>query len=113
MKLNAELSPEEISLKRQLRNLIIEIQKAIAKIKMIEFRNGSLWDCRVYKNPLKEIVIDIKEDKTDVEKLTARDKKRSRDKHKLASTLSYGIRGILLKVKRHCPTRIRIHGAAA
>ncbi|XP_032680378.1 glutamic acid-rich protein-like [Odontomachus brunneus] len=90
LKLNAELSPEEISLKRQLRNLIIEIQRVIAKIKMIEFRSGSLWDCRVYKNPLKEIVIDIMEDKADVEELIARDKKRSRDKHKFTSTLSYG-----------------------
>lgn len=90
LKLNAELSPEEISLKRQLRGLIIEIQRVIAKIKMTEFRNGSLWDCRVYKNPLKEIVIDIMEDKADVEELIARDKKRSRAKHKLASTLSYG-----------------------
>lgn len=72
--------------KRQLRTLIIEIQKAIAKIKMIKFRNRSLWNCQVYKNPLKEIVINIEVDATEIEKLITKDKKRSRDRHEFASS---------------------------
>lgn len=52
---------------------------------MIKFRTRSLWDCRVYKNPLQEIVIDIDVDATEIAKLIAKDKKWTRDKHELAS----------------------------
>lgn len=75
----------EISLKHQLHAPIIKIQKAIAKIEMIKFRNRALRDCRVYKNSLQKIVIDIEVDATEIEKLIAKDKKWSRDRHKLAS----------------------------
>jgi len=51
---------------------------------MMKFRNRSLWDCRVYKNPLEEIVIDIGVDLAEIEKLIAIDKKRPRDWHKPA-----------------------------
>ncbi|EZA53383.1 hypothetical protein X777_06464 [Ooceraea biroi] len=81
------IHPNEIFVKHQLRAMIIRIQKMMAEIEMIKFRNRSLWDCRVYKNPLKEIVIDI-EDPAEIEKLIAKDKKRRRDWHK--PTLSYG-----------------------
>lgn len=84
--LNLETPNDKISLKRQLRVLIIEIQRAIAKIKMIKFRNRSLWNCQIYKSPLKEIVINIEVNATEIEKLIATDKKRSRDKHEFAST---------------------------
>ncbi|EFN89329.1 hypothetical protein EAI_07649 [Harpegnathos saltator] len=63
------------------------MQKVIAKIKMIEFSDGS--HSRVYKNRLKKIVIDTRKDKVEIEKLISRDKKRNRDKHKLASYAGY------------------------
>lgn len=89
-KLNDELSPEEITLKRQLYNLIIEIQEVVSKIKTIKFNNKLLCDCRVYRNPLKEIVTDVKEDTDKMKNLRAQDKKWSRDKHKNTFASLYG-----------------------
>lgn len=80
-------------MKHQLRALIIEIRKLI---EMIRFKATSLWDYRVYKNPLKKIVIDMAE----IEKLMAKNKKRSRDRHEPASTWNSGHRGNSLESQK-------------
>lgn len=66
---------------------------------MIKFKTRSLWDCRVYKNPLQEIVIDIDVDATEIAKLIAKDKKWTRDRHELASPY-YERQGISLESQR-------------
>lgn len=63
---------------------------------MIKFRTRSLWDCRVYKNPLQEIVIDIDVDATEIAKQIVKDKKWTRDRHELASPY-YERQGISLE----------------
>lgn len=67
---------------------------------MIKFRNRSLWDCRVYKNSLKEIVIDIEVDAAEIEKLIAKDKKRSRDRHEFTSACHERYRGNSLESQK-------------